>query len=281
MSSAAASYARLRQPATPHRARRLTLKIGEISIALATDDAPFHRMLEDRYREFLARVREPGFRFDVTLAPPNPARADEDVRVVREGARWRAERGDFTASWDATSGRGWIRQSMNPYSADTLLRIVHSIALAQTGGFLLHAASAVRKGRAFLFSGVSGAGKTTLSRLAPPDARLLTDEISYVTKHGTGYRACGTPFAGELARIGENVSAPIAGLFFLEKSSHNQLAAMESGVALRKLLRNILFLANDEDLVSRVFHSAMEFISVVPVRSMQFTPDARAWELVR
>jgi len=238
-------------------------------------------MLEDRYRQFVARIREPGFRFDVTLAPPNPARADQDVRVAREGMRWRAERGDFTASWDATSGRGWIRQSMNPYSADTLLRIVHSIALAQTGGFLLHAASAVRNGRAFLFPGVSGAGKTTLSRLAPPDARLLTDEISYVTKHGAGYRACGTPFAGELARLGENISAPIAGLFFLEKSSHNQLTTMEPGVALRKLLRNILFLANDEDLVSRVFQAAMEFVCLVPVRSMQFTPDARAWGLVR
>jgi hypothetical protein len=100
-------------------------------------------------------------------------------------------------------------------------------------------------------------------------------------KEARGYRACGTPFAGELARIGENISAPIAGLFFLEKSDQNRLVGVEPGVALAKLMRNILFLANDEDLVARVFQAAVEFVSLVPARSMQFTPDSSAWDLVR
>ena len=63
-----------------------------------------------------------------------------------------------------------------------MLRIVHTLVLARQGGFLLHSASAIRNGKAFLFAGVSEAGKTTISRLAPPDATLLTDEISYVRK---------------------------------------------------------------------------------------------------
>jgi hypothetical protein len=281
MSGGAALRADLPEPRTLDGALDLTVKIGETAISLLTDDARFRRMIEDRYCGFVARSAQPHYQFDVTLTPPNPARADEDVRVAREGARWRAERGDFTATWDPATGRGCIRQSPNPYSADTLLRIVHSIRLAQTGGFLLHAASAVRNGRAFLFSGVSGAGKTTLSRLAPPDARVLTDEMSYVVKEAKGYRACGTPFAGELARIGENISAPIAGLFFLEKSGQNRLLEVEPGVALAKLMRNILFLANDADLVSRVFQAAVDFVSLVPAHSMQFTPDSSAWDVVR
>lgn len=89
-------------------------------------------------------------------------------------------RGDFQAEWDTASRRGWVRQTANPYGIDAVLRILHSLILAPQGGFLVHAASAVRHGRAFLFAGVSGAGKTTISRLAPPDVKLLTDEISYV-----------------------------------------------------------------------------------------------------
>jgi hypothetical protein len=38
-----------------------------------------------------------------------------------------------------------------------VLRIVHSLIQAQAGGFLLHSASAIRNGKAFLFSGISGA----------------------------------------------------------------------------------------------------------------------------
>ena len=39
------------------------------------------------------------------------------------------------------------------------MRIVHSLIVAERGGFLLHAASAICEGHAYLFSGVSGAAK--------------------------------------------------------------------------------------------------------------------------
>jgi hypothetical protein len=90
-----------------------------------------------------------------------------------------------------------------------VLRITHSLLLAMEGGFQLHASSAIRNGHAFLFAGVSGAGKTTMARLAPSDALVLTDEISYIRRIAGGYRAYGTPFAGELARPGANASAPL------------------------------------------------------------------------
>src|SRR6202043_3832306 len=115
-----------------------------------------------------------------------------------------------------------------------VLRIVHTLVMAkQGGGFLLHSASAVRNGKAFLFAGVSGAGKTTISRLAPADATLLTDEISYVRKldvpklEGSGksadYVAYGTPFTGELAKLGENTSAPVAALYLFAKGAENRI----------------------------------------------------------
>ena len=120
------------------------------------------------------------FELEVELLPPGLMSDAEDARVRLEGGRWVMERGDFRAECDPVRRRGWVRQSANPYSIDAVLRMLHSLLLARDGGFLVHAASAVRNGRAFLFAGVSGAGKTTISRLAPPDVVLLTDEISYV-----------------------------------------------------------------------------------------------------
>ena len=160
------------------------------------------------------------------------------------------------------------------------LRIVHTLILAKQGGFLVHAASAIRGGRAFLFAGVSGAGKTTISRLAPSDAILLTDEISYVRRDGNAYRACGTPFAGELARVGENQSAPLAALFLLEKGPENRIERVAPPEAVRMLLRNILFFAEDAELVNLVFRSACEFVERVPMRRLIFVPDERVWEMI-
>jgi hypothetical protein len=207
--------------------------------------------------------------------------SDDEVRVRREGACWRLERGDFCALWDPASGHGQVRQDPYTFSLDSVLRIVHSLILAGEGGFLLHAASAVIDGSAYLFSGVSGAGKTTISRLAPGDVTLLTDEISYVRPSRDGYFAYGTPFAGELAKAGKNCTAAVRGLFLLEKGNENRIDVLSPTESTRRLMQNILFFAQDRGLVEKLFATACKFVSQVPVCRLTFYPDARVWDTVR
>jgi hypothetical protein len=259
----------------------VAIKIGGMAIALRTGDLAFRQLLENRYAGFIQPSSRAQFEFDIDLFDPaETTHADQDVQVRLEDGQWVLQRGDFHAQWDSRAGRGRIRQSRNPYAIDSVLRIVHSLILARQGGFLVHAASAIRGGHAFLFAGVSGAGKTTISRLAPLDATLLTDEISYVRRTENAYRACGTPFAGELAKVGENQSAPLHTLFLLEQGLENRIEPVAAPEAIRLLLRNILFFAEDTELVRLVFQSACEFVERVPVRRLIFVPDQRVWEMI-
>jgi hypothetical protein len=295
----------------------LVIDIGAMPILVRTDSRDFAHMLEDRYGKFVtADAPHAVMELEIELIPPGRVCNAEDVCVRRDAGRWVMERGDFRAEWDPQCHRGWVRQSANPYAIDGVLRILHSLILAREGGFLVHAASAVRKGRAFLFSGVSGAGKTTISRLAPPDVVLLTDEISYVRGfriQDSGFRgpksearstdsefqiadpeprvpspqppapafeAFGTPFAGELARLGENLRAPLAALYLLAQGPENRVESVSDAEAVRELLQNILFFARDEELVRMIFQTVCDFVRRVPVRRLVFTPDARAWELI-
>lgn len=262
----------------------LVIEIGGIPVRVNTTDPGFLDMLQARYSGFVTSSQRSEGReeiaFDVNLTRATFAAPDADVRVTRRLGRWTLERGDFLAEWEPASRTGRIRQTANPYSIDAVLRIVHTLVLARQGGFLAHSASAIRNGRAFLFAGVSGAGKTTISRLAPPDVTLLTDEISYVRKQGDGYIAYGTPFTGELAKLGENVSAPLAALYLLAQGPENRIDPVAPGEAARSLLANLLFFAEDEELVQSTFHSAFEFVSRVPVSRLTFVPDSRVWELI-
>jgi hypothetical protein len=255
------------------------VEIGGIPIALSTSDDGFLDLLRQRYIGFLSSS-SPEFELEFDLTGTVPV-SDDDVRVRRDGDEWLIERGDFHARWDPRSGRGSVRQNANPYSLDSVLRILHSLILAERGGFLLHAGSAISDGRACLFSGVSGAGKTTMTRLAPPDVTLLTDEISYLRPNAEGYSAFGTPFAGELARAGENCTAPVSALFFLEKGPQNRVDELSSAEAVRRLMRNILFFAEDRGLVEKLLATACEFVARVPIRRLTFYPDARVWDEVR
>jgi len=321
-------------------AREVAIEIGAMPILVRTDSPEFAHLLKDRYGKFVtADASAAVMELEIELIPPGRVCDAEDVSVRREAGRWVMERGDFRAEWDPQCRRGWVRQSANPYAIDGVLRILHSLILARQGGFLVHAASAVRNGRAFLFCGVSGAGKTTISRLAPPDVVLLTDEISYVRprEQGTGNReqrrgngeegignregrilcppspepcaplvpvtssrssvpsslfpvpsslfpafeAFGTPFAGELARLGENLRAPLAALYLLAQGPENRIEPMSNAEAARELLQNVLFFAQDEELVGMIFQTVCDFVRRVPVRRLVFTPDARVWELIK
>jgi len=259
------------------------VEIGGIPISLATSNKTFFELLTGRYQGFLSgSPSDVKLEFEIVETRSAP---DQDVNVRRDGPEWRIERGDFGARWNPHTGRGFVRQNASPYALDSVLRILHSLIVADRGGFLLHSASAVCDGRAYLFSGVSGAGKTTMTRLAPPDVTLLTDEISYVcpgSDRDTGsYFAFGTPFAGELARPGENVKAPIAALFFLEKGPENVINELSSVEAVRRLMRNILFFAEDRRLVEKLLASACDFVARVPIRRLTFYPDSRVWDEVR
>ena len=258
----------------------VVIDIGGMPVLVRNESPEFLQMLEGRYSGFVNAEVPAAFEVEVELVPPGRISEDEDVAVRFAHGWWIIERGDLRAEWDPGSRRGRIVQSQNPYSIDTALRIIHSLILAREGGLLVHAASAVRNGRAFLFAGVSGAGKTTISRLAPPDARLLTDEISYVRRNGTGYLAHGTPFAGELAEPGKNIKAPLAALYFLEKGPRNAVEQICQSAAAGRLLENVLFFAKDPELVQRVFESACELVRSVPVYRLTFYPDQRVWELI-
>ncbi len=260
---------------------RVVVEIGGLPIYLHCDNPAFIRLLMERYAGYIGDSKEAAFDFDIELAAPGAKFGDKDLTVTWNSGRWLMDRGDFHAEFNPTTARGRIQQTVNPFSLDAVLRIVHTLLLARKGGFLVHASSAIRHGRAFLFSGVSGAGKTTIARLAPPDAALLTDEISYVIPDNGGYFAVGTPFYGELARVGENLRAPIECVYLLAKGRENKIEPLVGTEAVRALLGNILFFARDPEFVKLVFDAAFDFARRVPIRRLTFVPDARVWELIK
>ncbi len=259
----------------------VNIVVGGLPIRLSCGDHNFATLLRGHYAGFCEDEpsEHPPIELAIRLGPRSPVTGDDELRVSLDAGNWILERGDFRCTYDPRLRRGEIHQSPNRYSVDSVLRILHSLALVPESGFLLHASSGIRNGRAYIFSGQSGAGKTTIARLAPPGVTLLTDEISYVRRSQATYFACGTPFWGELAKAGENHSAPVQTLCFLEHAQEDRLTPLSGTESLRLLLRNILFFAQDPALVERVFENACDFVSNVPGYRLSFRPEASVWEL--
>jgi hypothetical protein len=259
--------------------------IGGTAVRIAVTDENFRHLLLDHYGDFIGETESADpIELMIDLTPSSAIDeidAEDDLQVVNESGIWILRRGDFRARYDPDRRCGVVRQGANRYSIDAVLRIVHSIDLAGEGGFLLHAASAIRDGRAFIFAGRSGAGKTTIARLAPAGVSLLSDEISWVRPSAERFVAWGTPFTGELGQPGVNRSAPVGALYFLEQARENRITRLEGAEAVRLLLENILFFADDPRLVRRVFDNACAFAESTSIFRLSFLPDSSAWELIR
>lgn len=171
--------------------------------------------------------------FDLTLtdAPftcdlPEGAPAQISVagdRVVVEHRRFRAEIDPFTSRIVSTSE--------DPEVLPMILRTALSCRLPFEGGVLLHSAGVVLDGRAYLFHGVSGAGKSTISSLLP--GALLSDELVSVRD----LHARATGFWGTLDdRDAPRGAFPIAGLIALDRGAGVTLTPLPPPEAMRALL---------------------------------------------
>lgn len=91
--------------------------------------------------------------------------------------------------------------------------------LARIGGALLHAAVAVKDGRGWVFTGRSGAGKSTISALLRAEGwRILNDDRVVVFPRAGEWRVAGTPWHGS-GRFAEAAEVPLAGIHFLDKAA--------------------------------------------------------------
>lgn len=104
-------------------------------------------------------------------------------------------------------------------------------------GIILHAACVSIGGRGLLFSGVSGAGKSTISELwqRDPDAVVLTDERVLIREQEGDLRAYGTPWHGTSV-IHKNLGAPIERVFFIKHGTKNRVLPLSKTEAANRLM---------------------------------------------
>ncbi len=142
--------------------------------------------------------------------------------------------------------------------------------MLQYSGVVLHSAGLVFDEQAYIFSGRSNAGKTTLTRKAYAiGARVLSDDINLILPGDTGYDAYAVPFTGEFGRTldhaGGKESYPVAGIVLLEHSDHLETLPVSSSAAVARLLTGCPFVNTDEHESDALFDSITGIVEKVPV----------------
>jgi hypothetical protein len=121
-----------------------------------------------------------------------------------------------------------------------LSEMLASRLLARIDAVDLHASTAHLDGRAFVFVGHSGAGKTTISEIAlAAGAAILSDDRTIVGVRDGHPIAWGTPWHGT-GRRSSSRTAPIAGLFLLVQSDAERVVPVPAGRAFKELFVRLI-----------------------------------------
>lgn len=156
--------------------------------------------------------------------------------------------------------------------------------LLRFGGMMLHASAVEYQGKAYLFSGPCGVGKSTHTRLWQQTfgeaVQVFNDDKPALRLVDGQWYAYGTPWCGKDG-INQNKKVPLAGICFLKQARQNsirKLSAQEAIPLLMTQTRSKFRLASNLELL---LSHLDKLIRMIPIYELENVADADAARLSR
>lgn len=153
--------------------------------------------------------------------------------------------------------------------------------LASRNGVLVHSAGVCYQGKGFMCSGVSTAGKTTISRLLINHGRfdILTDDRVVLRCSNDGITMHGTPWTGE-GQYATSGTAPLEAIFFLKQDEKVRVEKLSVKDTLARLMPVTSIPWFDEEIMSSVLQTLEKIAEKIPAYDLHFTKTAETSEFI-
>lgn len=162
------------------------------------------------------------------------------------------------------------------------LRAAYGMAAANHQTIKIHASVIEKGGKALVFMGKSGTGKSTHSsnwQQFVPDCQLLNDDEPIVRVLSDGsIRVYGAPWSGSTPCY-RNASAEIAAFVRLYQNPNNKLTPLKGVQAFASLYQSVAILRSDNENKELVITTVNDILEQVPIYRLDNRPDREAVSL--
>jgi hypothetical protein len=192
----------------------------------------------------------------------------------------------FTANIDRTPLRAQMQTCLTDEwflgAFENLFRVLACYRLFREGALVMHSAGFTDGARGFLFCGRSGAGKTTLCRLADElELAILSDELNAVTPSGGSFELRAMPFAGDFGGMPKpHPPYPLTGLLGLEHGAAPFVRGCSKAEAVSRIVASCPYINADPMLVDELTSRATTVVERLPLRILSFAKDTRFWSVL-
>jgi len=280
----------------------LNVSIGDVTVGLRCWDEGFAHAL-CAWCGVFRTAREPDFWLEIELREGRPAAEIQQimpqVHLKVDGDRFHTcpPLCEGEISWAERwlkfrTERELFHPAMQPRFLNVLLSSIYNTICeyqrgAEREAFLFHGCGVVTDGKGYLFTGPSGAGKTTVARLA--DTRtVLNDEAVLLRDGGGELWLGGTPLLGGVNKRASGWHR-LCAVLMLAHGEEARLRPLSGGEAYQRFLAQLFDTAPlippwvDREglslLEARADFSASA-VRAVPMYELHFRPDGSFWPLV-
>lgn len=146
-------------------------------------------------------------------------------------------------------------------------------------GMLLHASAVALDGKAYLFSGPSGMGKSTHTRLWQQlfgsAAQVFNDDKPALRLLDGRWYAYGTPWCGKDG-INQNRKVPLGGICFLKRGRENRICALTAAEAVPLIYGQTMYRLRKPENALRLMSAVDALVRRTPVFALECRPDPEA-----
>lgn len=145
------------------------------------------------------------------------------------------------------------------------------------GDIMIHASGINMNGRGYLFSGVSGKGKSTMARLwEESGAIVIHDDRLIIRKTEKGYKMYNTPvYNNDVPQ-----ESSLDKIFLIEHGMDNRYTPIKGALAISQVMTNCIQHNWGHDIIARLLGSVSIMCSTVPTVKLSFKPDKSVINLI-
>ncbi len=164
---------------------------------------------------------------------------------------------------------------------EAAIRIAVSLALPHNDALILHSSSVTGPQGALVFSGLSGAGKSTISTMLASHygVQKLSDELLIVSKATGAWRVHVAPFKGAEG-LPHGISQPLHSVDFLVQAPSHCRTPLSPAQAMEELFRHVVTYARAPKTTSKTLDLIADLVTSVPCHELKFTKDPSVGEVL-
>jgi hypothetical protein len=204
---------------------------------------------------------------------------DYHVEIAKEADLISFRRADYLIEADLDYRQAKVSVYDDLALKHALMNLYSSYLVHHQWGLLVHSSCVIDKGKAYIFAGHSGAGKSTAAKLSSP-RELLSDEAAVVKITPGKITVFNSPFRSELGGSGDQESRPLENIYILHQALENKRVPLSKSSGFLQLIGKIFYWSHSPEETRKILGLLKNLADTVPIYELHFQKNNTFWELI-